>query len=402
MKICLISPLYDPWLVGGAERYITHLGNKLAKEHDITVVTTIGNRARNLDERGSNPEITEINPRNICSLHQLITAPSVPTFKKIVWHLLDIWNPFVYVHIKEILRREQPDIVHTNGLKGFSVSLFSAIKHSSIPHIHTLHDYELISRWSTLFRGGAPISRFNHTDKMYISYMRTLSSNVDAVMSPSKFVMDRHLEHGFFKRGSKYIVPIGNEVRSNKPAKTFTYELLFIGQLEEHKGVQVAIEAFKKLEISDARFHIIGEGSYMSRLKELAKEDNRIKIYGYIKEQSYVNDLIDRCSYFIFPSIWYESFGLVINEVMARGLPVIASKIGGIPELIQNGYNGFLVQPNNVTALRSILEILMKEKSLITKLSCNAIESSKRYPFTTQVEKIMEVYNNHVKLSTKD
>lgn len=396
MKICLISPFYDPWLIGGAERYITHLGNALARDHELIVVTTIGKQPRVVTSSNNNPRIIEINPGNIFSPYEVITRSSVSPMSKLIWHIIDVWNPFVYSCIKQLLRHEKPDIVHTNGVKGLSASLFSAIKKSNIPNVHTMHDYELLSRWSSLFRNGAPIERFNAIEKIYMSLMKRISSSIDGVISPSKFLLGKHLEHGFFSKTSRYVIPNGNMIRHDTLRKKFSREFLYIGQLTENKGVHIAIAAFKKVRFSDAKFHIIGDGRYMPRLKELASDDNRIKIYGYIQNQSAVDEIIKECSYFVFPSIWYENYPLVLNELMSHGLPVIASNIGGVPEIINHGHNGFLVTPNSIEELRAIFEEVMSSENLISKLSDNAILSSKMFPLHKHVEKIVEVYNIHI------
>jgi glycosyltransferase involved in cell wall biosynthesis len=398
MKVCLVTPLFEPWLIGGAERYTATLANKLSGKFEVIVVTTVGPSLRMPINKSTNPQIIEIKIKNLYSVYDYVTKfSSAGIAKKILWHTIDLWNPSVYFSFKDIIRSEKPDIVHTNGVKGFSGSLFSAIKDSNVPHVLTLHDYELISPWSSLFRNGKLIDKFNAIERLYIAYMKLISSSLDAVISPSKFVLDKHLIHGFFKKSSQYVIPNGNIIRENANPKQFSRALLYMGQITENKGVHIAVKAFKELQMPDATFHIIGGGSYLSQLKRMAEDDKRIKIYGYVQDSALVNEIIERCSYSVFPSIWYENFPLVLNEVMAHGLPVIASKIGGVPEIIEHGYNGFLIQPNNVNKLRSVLEFVMMNENLITKMSSNAIESSKRFSVERNVEQILEIYRTHVR-----
>lgn len=397
MKVCLVTPLFEPWLIGGAERYTATLAGNLSDNFEVVVVTTTGPTKRTPIDGNSNPHIVEIKIKNLYSVYDYVTKfSSAGMAKKILWHTLDLWNPSVYFSFKDIIRSEKPDIVHTNGIKGFSGSLFSAIKDSNVPHVLTLHDYELISPWSSLFRNGNLIDKFNTIERLYIAYMKAISSSLDAVISPSKFVLDKHLVHGFFKKTSKYVIPNGNLAIESSSPKQFSRELLYIGQITESKGVHVAVKAFKELQIPDATFHIIGSGSYLSQLKEMVGEDKRIKIYGYVQDPSLVNEIIGRCSYSVFPSIWYENFPLVLNEVMSHGLPVIASDIGGIPEIVEEGYNGFLIPPNNIDKLKSALEFVMTDETLITKMSSNAIESSKRFSVERNAEQILEIYRTHV------
>jgi glycosyltransferase involved in cell wall biosynthesis len=394
MKICLIAPLFDPWLIGGAERYVMMLADALYNYHEVIVITTIGPSHRSNGKQN----IIEIRTKNICSLYDMISnSLSIGTAKKSLWHLLDIWNPVAYKEIKNILDKENPDLIHTNGIHGFSSSLFSAIKHLQIPNIHTTHDYELISKWSSLFRKGKPITRFNLLDLMYIHHSQRLSSTIDAVISPSKFVMDLHGRLGFFKSSKKYIVPNGMKLENNiiTPNEYSGNEFLYIGQIVKHKGPQIAIEAFKKLKEKNAKLHIVGNGSYLEAVKRIAEGDERIIFHGFIENKKDLDKIFNRCSYVIFPSIWFEVFGLVIIEAMNRGLPVIASNIGAIPELIKDGYNGFLFEPGDVDSLHSIIEDLVNRKRISSSLGKNVIDSSKNFSMEKHLKSILDIYNQY-------
>jgi glycosyltransferase involved in cell wall biosynthesis len=383
-------------LIGGAEIYVTMLANALYNYHEVIVITTAGPRHRSNGKQN----IIEIRTKNICSLYDMISnSLSIGIAKKSLWHLLDLWNPRAYKEIKNILDKEKPDLIHTNGIQGFSASLFSVIKHLQIPNIHTTHDYELISRWSSLFRNGKPISRFNLFDLMYIRYSRRLSSTIDAVISPSKFVMDLHVSMGFFGRSKKYIVPNGMRLENNIMTIDVNSgnEFLFIGQIVKHKGPQIAIEAFKKLKEKNAKLHIVGNGSYLETARRIAEGDKRIIFHGFIENKKDLEKIFDRCSYVIFPSIWYEVFGLVIIEAMNRGLPVIASNIGAIPELIKDGYNGFLFEPGDVDSLHSIIENLVNLKKISSNLNKNAIDSSKNFSIEKHLKSILDIYNQYVR-----
>jgi len=394
LKIVFITPLYEPWGVGGAEKYAYMLTKEFAHEHEVIVITTTGPKPRNQPNK-SNPRIIEINT-NISSFYEMVSNANIGILKKSLWHLFDIWNISSYNKIKRILISEKPDLVHTNGIKGFSSSLFSAINQLQIPHVHTLHDYELISRWLGLFRNGKPISNFNVLDKCYMMYSRNMSSKIDAVISPSKFVMNFHTELGFFKNSSKYIIPNGIRIDSSYKPKTVNFnEFIFIGQILENKGAQIAIKAFKKINDNDARLHIVGTGPFIENLKHIVGNNKNIILHGYMKEEK-LNSLLERCSYFLLPSLWYENFPLVLNEVMKKGLPVIASNIGGIPEIVNDEKNGFLFKPGDVNSLALIIQNIINEKYDIQKFSENAIKSSRKFPIEDQMKSIKEIYSKIV------
>jgi glycosyltransferase involved in cell wall biosynthesis len=396
MKVCLITPLFDPWLIGGVENYVAMLAYNLADLHEVVVITTMGPTKRAQNKPHSNPKIIEIRTKNICSLYDIIhKSSSIGIAKKSLWHILDLWNILSYKQIKKILDKEKPNLVHSNGSVGFSCSIFSAIKHSKIPHIHTLHGYQLISPWSSLFRKGKPILQFNILDRIYTSYTQRISSSVNAVISPSKFLIDFHIKLGFFAHSKKYVVPNGIALHYGVlPKEKSGQEFLFMGQIVEHKGLEIAIKAFRKIKEKNAKFHVIGDGSYIETAKVIAKGDERIIFHGFIENNKDLEEIFNRCSYAIFPSIWYEIFGLVIIECLDRGLPVIASNIGAIPELIQEGYNGFLFEPGDIDSLYHIIEKLLNQKTMLYPLSRNAIDSSKRFSIEKHLRSIMDIYIN--------
>ncbi|MGH9878745.1 MAG: glycosyltransferase, partial [Nitrososphaerales archaeon] len=273
MKICLITPLFEPWLVGGAEKYVSTLADQLSATNDVTVVTTTGPRKREVGVSNRNLRLIELTINNVASLYDILKSSSnVSMLRRAIWHLLDVWNASCYKQIRRVLETEKPNIVHTNGIKGLSASVFTAIKRSGIPHVHTLHDYELISRWSSLFRSGTVMSSFNMLDKSYISCMRSLSSHVNGVISPSQFILDFHTKLGYFRKSEKYVIPNGISLNAGAVAKSrMSKEFLCIGQIAKHKGIQVAIEAFRKINDNEATLHIVGNGDYISTIRELAQ-----------------------------------------------------------------------------------------------------------------------------------
>lgn len=394
MKICLIAPLFEPWLLGGAERYATTLAKELSLNHRIVVITSTGPTRRTPDQLGDNPKIIEIEPKNVATVYDINQGYYFwSVIKKTLWHSFDIWNISAYLQIKKILQEEKPDIVHTNAIQGFSFSTFSAIKNVGIPHVHTLHDYGLISRWVGMFRSGKPISRFSVLDRIYMYYGKKMSAKIDAVISPSKFTMNYHEKLGFFRNSKRYIIPNGIKLKSNySPKTTSGKQFLYVGQIAEHKGLQIAVRAFKKVSEKTAKLHIIGKGSYFETLKKMVEGDNRIILHGFVDGKT-LDTLYEQCSYFLLPSIWYENFPLVINEAMSRGLPVISSDIGGIPEIVKEGYNGYLFQAGNTDSLHEIFEKLVNDDKILYKLSKHAIESPMKFSIESQMESIIEVYS---------
>ena len=125
----------------------------------------------------------------------------------------------------------------------------------------------------------------------------------------------------------------------------------------------------------------------------MAEGDKRIIFHGFVQKKEELDNIFSRCSYFIFPSVWYEIFGLVIIEAMNKGLPVIASNIGAIPELVNDGYNGYLFEAGNVESLHDIIEDSINENTEYFELSKNAYISSKKFLLEDHIKNILNVIN---------
>ena len=398
MKVCIIVPLIEPWVVGGTEVYASALIREISRNHEVVVITQVGSKPRKSTHQVHNLKIIEIKPTNIVSYYDLNRPSGIGSFRTHLWHLFDFWNVSSYKKIKKILIDEKPDLVHTIGIRGFSLSLFSAIQKLQIPHVHVILDFGLISRWTLLFTKGKIIQRNSMIDSFYRSLSKKISSHVDAVIAPSKFIMDFHEKMGFFNNSKKYVIPLACDISTKTlPKVENTKEFLCMGRAIEMKGFQIAIKAFEKINDKKARLHIIGDGVYLNTLKKMAKEDERIIFHGFLWKKNR-EPIMNRCSFIIVPSIGYETYGLSTLDGMIMGLIPIASNIGGIPEIIKDGQDGFLFKPGNIESLQSKMEDLINEKSDFKTLSKNAIQKASEYNPEKHLKSVLDVYSKTVNL----
>jgi len=132
---------------------------------------------------------------------------------------------------------------------------------------------------------------------------------------------------------------------------------IFVGRLTQEKGIMTLIEAWKKLEDKELALLVVGEGELLKTLEE--------KSFGYPikflgkKTHEETLGLIRRSQFLVFPSEWYEGSPMVLIEALALGVPIIASDIGGIPEIVKDGFNGLLFKPGNVDDLKLKIERMM-------------------------------------------
>jgi glycosyltransferase involved in cell wall biosynthesis len=224
------------------------------------------------------------------------------------------------------------------------------------------------------------------------------ADSVIAVTNSEKNFLKKHVR---IPHNKIRVIPEGVNLRqfypeSKKSKKRFI--ILFVGRFSEEKGLRYLIEAIPKVITVHPRvqFMFVGEDcGVKNELIELADElevKNRIlflkPLFGSELAKIYRTSTL-----FVLPSL-YETFGLVVLEAMASGLPVVATKAGGVETIVENGYNGLLVPPKNPSALAESIVTLLSKKPLYNRLRKQGIETSKLYSWSKIAEQIEEVYKH--------
>jgi glycosyltransferase involved in cell wall biosynthesis len=175
------------------------------------------------------------------------------------------------------------------------------------------------------------------------------------------------------------------------------YDILFVGRLTKAKGVDILIKAIKILKEKyqkEIKAAIVGEGYLEEELKELVKElgiGEGVEFLGVRKD---IEKLMKSTKLFVLPSRW-EGLPLTILEAMSSGAGIIATKVGGIPEVIQNGKEGFLISPEDSETLAGTIAELLKDRELRAKLGINAYKKVKeKYSIEVYTQNILEFYKS--------
>lgn len=393
MKICFISSFYPPFVMGGAEISVQRAAEALARKgHEVSVVTTSPNRKRYSEEINGvkvyRLGLTNIYPPHTWQEQSMIIKP--------IYHTINLWSPYSYVVVKNILKMELPDVVHVNNFSGLSLSVLSAIKSLNLPSIFTARDYSLICLKTNLLNSRGEIcENGSRMCRLYNKIQKYVVNNkLDMVITASQFVSNKLRENGLFENTK--VVVLSNAIElynlSSIEKDYDTIDILYVGALSRHKGVHILINAFRELKSKNIRLHILGKGKDEGEFKRIVDGDSRITFHGFVHGEELVN-LYQRANITIVPSIWYEPFGLIIIESFKYGTPVIGSRIGGIPEIIEEGYNGFLFEAGNVDELKGKLEYLIKNPSELRRLGDGAFESVKRYNMDEHIRKLEVLYN---------
>lgn len=336
MKILIVNTFYYPNMVGGTEQSIKLLAEGLSSiGHEVYVLTG--------DSSKSSKEIDIINNINIIRLN--IKERFNYGFKKVVRKGLEIRNILFRNKINEILDEIRPDIIHTNNLFYISPVIWKIAHEKNIKVIHTLRDYWGICPKCTLLNKNCEIcSKGKLLCKLHKKNYKLYSKYVNLVTAPSKFTLDLYNENGLFNDIPNKLIYNAididlnehkNLVQQKLKRENLNIKFVFLGSLEVHKGVKFLIETFLQIKNNNIELIICGDGSLRNYVQEACNKDNRIKYKGKVDKKEKIKILEDS-DVMIVPSIWYEPFGRVIIEAYKYAMPVIACKIGGIKELLND------------------------------------------------------------------
>lgn len=224
--------------------------------------------------------------------------------------------------------------------------------------------------------------------------IRGLLDRIDMFIVPSRYARDRFMEFGISQRRMRLLasgVDAGLfEVTDKIPSRKLRFG--FIGTLLPAKGIHVLLEAFHKvkgeaeLKIYGKLKQYIGFEYYLPYLKRIAK-DKRIRFMGEFKHAE-SQKIFRELDVLAVPSIWNENAPLVIQEAFASRTPVIASRIGGIPELVSDGVDGILFQPGDVEGLYHKMQLLVSQPDIIDKLKRNISQVKNISDHAKEIEEI--------------
>jgi glycosyltransferase involved in cell wall biosynthesis len=382
---------------GGSERYF--LDHKSLLEKHGHEVITFSTRHRRNEHVGSRSVL--VSPLDL----------SEPTLKSIGRFIYSRQNR---LRLRELLSITGPDLAHLHIYYGqLTAAVLRPLKLSQIPVVQTLHEYRLYCPVSTLYRNGilcqdcagktfwrAVVGRCNRNSlprslvsslETYISHFLGAESAVDKFLTVSDFQRRKMIELGL---PENKIVTVHNfkDVSNIRPTSDPGRHFLYFGRLERVKGISTLIDA--AADIKDVPLFIAGDGQARPTLERMVEKKgiNHIVFTGFQSGDA-LEELIRNSICTVLPSEWWETFGLTTLESFAMGRPVIASDIGGIPEVITHGRDGILVQPGCVDELRQQLEWMSTHRNKAVEMGMEGRGTvERRFDPVTHYQKLFGLY----------
>lgn len=301
-----------------------------------------------------------------------------------VWGpLTEPGNPFRYLRalFRTCLwmKRHKVALVHMNRANDWRPAELLALRICGIPvvtHFHTVNtDRAPATRWSTAI---AAVSEYvaRHSD----------TQGVPATVIHNAVDLERFSG--------------GNSLRSQLGIGSGQTVVSFIGQIREIKGLADFVAMARSVAGDGVRFLIagqcrdkaaMGDAFTEKELRQLISGDPRIQYCGYVEN---VEDIYRTSDIVVVPSRWQEPFGLIGIEAAAAGLPVIATRSGGLPEVIADGVSGFMVDIGDVKAMVGLVQRMLAEPNLKTRLGEAARQRVAREFTYKPIRALEELYNS--------
>lgn len=334
-----------------------------------------------------------------------------------------IYNPAAARMLRERIEEFQPDIIHVHNFVPLaSPSVFFVAKEYNIPVILTLHNFRLLCPSVILFHKNRiyeksvrtlfPIdailkgvyrgSRFQTAAVVLMTALHaiigTWRNKIDLYITLTEFARDKFQESalsiapGKLRLKPNFVVDVGN---GDTVRKDF---FLFVGRLAEYKGIGTLLKAAR---LAKFKLVIIGDGPLRNRVMDFVRENPNVSYLGFQDKASVMHHM-KTCRGLIFPSVCYESFPVAVLEALSTGTIIIASKLGGIAEIIQHKVNGFHFEGGNEEDLASVIEELNRDPECIRCVSAKArLSYLDHYTPEKNYSLLMEIYKHALALKGK-
>lgn len=348
MRIVQLNPFHFPYM-GGIEHRTHEISRRLASKHEVIVLTS---------------RLPGTAEEEMMDGYRVVRLPSR--------FITDYNPPYVITSgVLDALESLDADLVdfHYRWAPSYS----RAVKSYRGRWMFTYHN--------TFGEGNGAIHFLSYINDSLFSRMIRDRRTVCV----SEFVREDLLTHGF-RRDLTDVVSLGVDMYDG-PVSEEDF-ILFTGRLVATKGVRYLIEAMRTV---DSRLVIMGKGPEEKRLRSLAEQfgvSDKVVFTGHVSEEEKVR-LMSSCKVFAMPSL-FESFGLATAEVMAYGKPVVASKVGGLPEVVGDG--GILVAPASPRDIAAALDRLLRDDGLRHELGRRARKHIGRFSWDTIAAQTERIY----------
>jgi N-acetyl-alpha-D-glucosaminyl L-malate synthase BshA len=362
MKVAILTPLFPPKHLAGLEIAAYNIAKHLSKRnHEVHVITTL--------DKGLLRESTE----ECFFVHRFKTS-DIPILRTVLYSIKSFFA----------VKKANPDIVHIQTIY-LSLSGLLIKKFLHKPYVVYGRGSDVYLPWR--FKNSISKPILKNADAV-IALTEDMKKEIQKICNRNVFVIPNGIDLKRFENLSKEDLRSKLEIKEEKI-------IMFVGTLRPVKGVRYLIEAMKIItdKSKNSRLFIVGDGEERGYLENLVRNLNLekyVKFVGKVPNEE-VPEYMAASDVFVLPSL-SEGFGIVNLEAMASGLPIVATNVRGLPEIIKDGENGFLVEPKNPEQIAGRVLLLLENDELRERISKDNKQEIRKYSWKSVVEKLEKVY----------
>lgn len=366
----------DTPFTGGAEKHIHLLAKNLVKDgYHVRVVCS--------------------NYKRLDSWCAEMKNDGIETIRVNVSHKHD---PRHYFQLKKIIKKHEPELLHLHLWNPGACRYAFWAGSKKTPIIATEHDPFILKGLKKNFKKNA-LNKTVHTitvsEKNYeqmLKWYPELKNQMSVIHNGIDLeAFEKELFHFTTQEKQKIRTQLFEAGSDDKI-------LLTVAALHPRKGLKYLLKALKNIveQKTGVKLAIVGEGPEQKDLEKLTEKLKLQKHVRFLGHQENIPKLLKSADLFVLPSL-KEAFGLVLLEAMAAQLPIVATNVGGIPEIVEDRKSGFLVEPKNPDILAKTVLMLLNNKPLRDKLAFLGHHRVKQFDVQTMVEKTKKVYHKILK-----
>jgi glycosyltransferase involved in cell wall biosynthesis len=382
MRVLILTDRFPPEDHGGAERIALYHAQCLC-ELGWTVAIGTG---------GSSNFPIEMYRQQGLHVYRLFEMAVGRFHTPAQWAMGLVYNAPAASALRRAVKEFKPDLIHCH--MAAHMSLAAALEFAGqIPTIVTFHGYQFECPKGGLYRKHGEICQNKPVlCRLYQGYNTRLLASVRRIVAISTFIEQRLLSEGYDARRVVYLpngVP-NLEGRLPQPLPA-SRNVLFVGQLEAHKGVMTLARAFRQVKVEGATLTIVGSGRESAALEEMAAADPRIHLAGRVMHD-HVHDYYRSHRVVVVPSRWHEVMNTVICEAQSWGRPVVATPLGGNHDLIEDGASGLFVAPGDEDGLAEAITKVLSDEQTAEQLAAGGYAHVLRFTMKRHREHLLKLY----------
>ena len=341
-----------------------------------------------------------------------ISQFSLPQRGSLLWSTA--WSERTYLEVRELVRSERPWVVHVhNTLPLVTPSVYYACGEEGVPVVQTLHNYRLLCPAATFVREGHVCeeciehslgrsvrhgcyrnSRVQSAAVAWMLYSHrqrgTWQERIDAYLVPTEFMRQKFIKGGL--PAERIVVTPNFHDPDPGLREASDGSALYTGRLVTEKGLQALVTAWERLE-NPPRLGIIGDGPLRQELERAARlSRGRVEVLGQ-QSRTEVIARLKKAAFLVLPSEWYEGSPQVVLEAYACGVPILASRIGALAEMVRDGVTGLLFEPGQSADLAAGVRWMTAHEDGARRLGKNGRKAYEtQYTAERYYERLMSIY----------